>query len=111
MVSSMAPVDRLGDLNRLRVDYHVSRSSSPKMLESGLTSLWMCVFVVKVNSHTYNNADMPNNKRKTAKTIKGKDSVHPSSRKAGQLDRVQLRAVKLQRAATKRKGDLKSKCG
>jgi hypothetical protein len=53
---------------------------------------------------------MPNNKRKTAKTIKGKDSVHPSSRKAGQLDRIQLRAVKLQRAATKRKGETKSKC-
>ncbi|KAJ9105187.1 hypothetical protein QFC19_003647 [Naganishia cerealis] len=40
---------------------------------------------------------MPNNKRHTIKQLqgKGKDKVHPGSRKAGQLDRISLRAEKL----------------
>ena len=40
---------------------------------------------------------MPNNKRHTIKQLqgKGKDKVHPGSRKAGQLDRISLRADKL----------------
>ncbi|RSH89268.1 hypothetical protein EHS25_002380 [Saitozyma podzolica] len=46
---------------------------------------------------------MPNNRRLTKKTIKGKDSVHPGSRKAGQLNRVHLRASKLQNHAKLRK--------
>ncbi|ORX40219.1 hypothetical protein BD324DRAFT_616940 [Kockovaella imperatae] len=42
---------------------------------------------------------MPGNRRLTKKTIKGKDNLHPSSRKAGQLQRVHLRAAKLDHRA------------
>lgn len=38
---------------------------------------------------------MPNNRRITKKTIKGKEGLHPGSRKAAQLTRVQLRVEKL----------------
>lgn len=40
-------------------------------------------------------AKMPNNRRITKKTIKGKEGLHPGSRKAAQLTRVQLRVEKL----------------
>lgn len=51
------------------------------------------------------------NKRLTAKAMQGdKQAVHPGSRKAGQLDRVQLRALKLQKAGSKRKDVSKLKC-
>lgn len=38
---------------------------------------------------------MPNNRKITKKTIKGKEGLHPGSRKAAQLTRVQLRVEKL----------------
>ncbi|WVR06232.1 hypothetical protein IAU60_003262 [Kwoniella sp. DSM 27419] len=38
---------------------------------------------------------MPNNRRLTKKTIKGKEGLHPGSRKAAQLTRVHLRTDKL----------------
>ncbi|KAK9704305.1 translation machinery-associated protein 16 [Basidiobolus ranarum] len=44
---------------------------------------------------------MPNNKRKTLKTVKGKDKAHPYSRKALQINRINLRQDKLD----KRKSD------
>ncbi|ORY03433.1 hypothetical protein K493DRAFT_311700 [Basidiobolus meristosporus CBS 931.73] len=44
---------------------------------------------------------MPNNKRKTLKTVKGKDKAHPYSRKALQINRIHLRQDKLD----KRKSD------
>lgn len=48
---------------------------------------------------------MPNNKRHTIKQLqgKGKDKVHPGSRKAGQLDRISLRADKLSHEGRMRK--------
>ncbi|KAH8550351.1 translation machinery-associated protein 16 [Umbelopsis sp. PMI_123] len=39
---------------------------------------------------------MPNNKRHTLKTIKNRDSMHPSSRKAFQLTRVVMRNDRLE---------------
>ncbi|CAG8566152.1 12292_t:CDS:2, partial [Dentiscutata heterogama] len=46
---------------------------------------------------------MPNNKKKTFKQIKKKDSVlHPSSRKAAQLQRVTLRKDRLDKAKVRR---------
>ncbi|RXK41655.1 hypothetical protein M231_01155 [Tremella mesenterica] len=42
-------------------------------------------------------------RRLTKKTIKGKEGVHPGSRKAGQLARVSLRTLKLQAQAKDRK--------
>lgn len=52
-----------------------------------------------------NNSSMPNNKRHTIKQLqgKGKDKVHPGSRKAGQLDRISLRADKLSHEGRMRK--------
>ncbi|KAL7423195.1 translation machinery-associated protein 16 [Cryptotrichosporon argae] len=46
---------------------------------------------------------MPGNKKHTLKTIKNKDSLHPSSRKAAQITRVHLRTAKLKHAAKDRK--------
>ncbi|ORY31416.1 hypothetical protein BCR39DRAFT_450231, partial [Naematelia encephala] len=43
------------------------------------------------------------NRRLTKKTIKGKEGLHPGSRKAGQLTRVHLRTAKLQSQAKARK--------
>ncbi|OZJ06140.1 hypothetical protein BZG36_01018 [Bifiguratus adelaidae] len=45
---------------------------------------------------------MPNNKRHTLKTIKGKDAMHPSSRKAVQVTRVLLRNDRIQAKAKDR---------
>ncbi|KAI9285313.1 translation machinery-associated protein 16 [Umbelopsis sp. AD052] len=42
---------------------------------------------------------MPNNKRHTLKTIKNRDSMHPSSRKAFQLTRVVMRNDRLEQRA------------
>jgi translation machinery-associated protein 16 len=52
---------------------------------------------------------MPNNKRKTAKTVKGKDTLHPGSRKAGQMDRILLRSEKLKRESKLRKENFRDK--
>jgi len=43
---------------------------------------------------------MPNNKRHTIKQLqgKGKDKMHPSSRKGHQLERILLRSDKLKQA-------------
>ncbi|KAJ9126604.1 hypothetical protein QFC24_001633 [Naganishia onofrii] len=48
---------------------------------------------------------MPNNKRHTIKQLqgKGKDKVHPGSRKANQLDRISLRTEKLVHSGRQRK--------
>ena len=56
-------------------------------------------------SGTSANPIMPNNKRHTIKQLqgKGKEKVHPGSRKAGQLDRISLRADKLSRENRMRK--------
>lgn len=67
---------------------------------------------------------MPGNRKITSKTIKGKDGIHPGSRKglsplldswpvlillAGQLGRVHLRTLKLQRASKNRRDNLSVK--
>ncbi|CAD6582834.1 MAG: hypothetical protein TREMPRED_003403 [Tremellales sp. Tagirdzhanova-0007] len=46
---------------------------------------------------------MPNNRKITKKTVRGKEGLHPGSRKAGQLTRVQLRTAKLQNQTKHRK--------
>ncbi|KAK4685432.1 translation machinery-associated protein 16, partial [Tremellales sp. Uapishka_1] len=50
---------------------------------------------------------MPGNRKLTLKTIRGKEGLHPGSRKAGQLDRVHLRTAKLS-AQTKARRDYAS---
>ncbi|KAG0241760.1 hypothetical protein BGW41_005414 [Actinomortierella wolfii] len=45
---------------------------------------------------------MPNNKRHTLKTIKNKDSMHPSSRRAQQVMRVVLRKDRLEQRQKER---------
>lgn len=59
---------------------------------------------ILIQTHTAN-VNMPNNKRHTIKQLqgKGKDKVHPGSRKAGQLDRISLRADKLSHEGRMRK--------
>nr|ODN86889.1 translation machinery-associated protein 16 [Cryptococcus depauperatus CBS 7841] len=46
---------------------------------------------------------MPSNRKLTKKTIKGKEGLHPGSRKAAQLTRVQLRIEKLKSEGKVRK--------
>ncbi|OWZ61006.1 translation machinery-associated protein 16 [Cryptococcus neoformans Bt85] len=52
---------------------------------------------------------MPNNRKITKKTIKGKEGLHPGSRKAAQLTRVQLRVEKLKGNNKARKDHVSAK--
>ncbi|WWD18354.1 hypothetical protein CI109_102804 [Kwoniella shandongensis] len=52
---------------------------------------------------------MPGNKRLTKKTIKGKEGLHPGSRKAAQLTRVHLRTDKLKSQNKARKEHAEAK--
>lgn len=60
-------------------------------------------------SHTTHLAAMPNNRVKTLKAVQGKKTkvasgqVHPNSRRAKQLQRVELRAKKLEHDAKVRR--------
>lgn len=54
--------------------------------------------------------DMPNNRKVTLKKVKGKDGVHPGSRKAGQITRAHLRTAKLASQGKVRKDENKAKC-
>ncbi|RUS19911.1 hypothetical protein BC937DRAFT_86721 [Endogone sp. FLAS-F59071] len=48
---------------------------------------------------------MPNNKRHTLKTIKNRDTLHPSSRKANQLTRVIMRSDRLDKKMNERRAN------
>ncbi|KAL1916660.1 uncharacterized protein VTP21DRAFT_5364 [Calcarisporiella thermophila] len=45
---------------------------------------------------------MPNNKRHTLKTIKGKEALHPNSRKANQVNRAYMRVDRLEKKRSER---------